>query len=150
MKKIYLLYFVTASMLLSAFGFQGSIAEAVEGDAVTTNGVVSFYEAEASSSESTDSSEPIPSSTTESTTSSTTDTTSSSKTPTPNESSDSLPNASETKPSGGTTSKPAGSYPSTGELVKKSLMISGAVIIALVLFLFWKRKKARDEEVDHS
>lgn len=38
--------------------------------------------------------------------------------------------------------KPKGRYPSTGELVKKSLVISGAILILLVvLFILWKRKK---------
>ncbi|MGX7128283.1 LPXTG cell wall anchor domain-containing protein [Enterococcus wangshanyuanii] len=47
--------------------------------------------------------------------------------------------------------KPVGKYPSTGELVKKSLSISGAaiVIIAAIAF-FWKRKKDNDEQKEGS
>ncbi|MBL1226683.1 LPXTG cell wall anchor domain-containing protein [Enterococcus sp. BWR-S5] len=46
----------------------------------------------------------------------------------------------------GSVSKPAGSkYPSTGELVKTSLSISGGLLIVLALFFYiWKRKKERE------
>lgn len=44
-----------------------------------------------------------------------------------------------------TSQKPVGRYPSTGELVKASLGISGAVLVAIVLILFYlKRKKERE------
>ncbi|WP_207694728.1 hypothetical protein DOK67_0000534 [Enterococcus sp. DIV0212c] len=41
--------------------------------------------------------------------------------------------------------KPVGRYPSTGEMVKTSLVFSGAalIIIGLLLF-FWKRKKEKE------
>lgn len=41
--------------------------------------------------------------------------------------------------------KPVGRYPSTGEMVRTSLVFSGAalVIIGLLLF-FWKRKKEKE------
>ncbi|MGC6769300.1 LPXTG cell wall anchor domain-containing protein [Enterococcus sp. LJL51] len=49
------------------------------------------------------------------------------------------PTTTPTKPSG---SKPAGKYPSTGELVKKSLGISGAALVLIALILFYvKRRK---------
>ncbi|MGG5341940.1 LPXTG cell wall anchor domain-containing protein [Enterococcus sp. AZ192] len=50
-----------------------------------------------------------------------------------------------------TVKKPVGRYPSTGELVKKSLSISGAalVVIAAIAF-FWKRKKDDDEQKEGS
>lgn len=43
------------------------------------------------------------------------------------------------------TIKPVGRYPSTGEMVKTSLIFSGAalIIIGLLLF-FWKRKKEKE------
>ena len=46
----------------------------------------------------------------------------------------------------GTYTKPEGRYPSTGELVKTSLSVSGAVLIgAAGLFYWWKRKKQAQE-----
>lgn len=48
-------------------------------------------------------------------------------------------------PSKPTSPKPVGRYPSTGELVKASLGVSGAVLVAIVLILFYlKRKKERE------
>lgn len=49
------------------------------------------------------------------------------------------------------TAKPTGKFPSTGELVKKSLSISGValVIIAAIIF-FWKRKKTDDKQEEGS
>ncbi|WP_207695854.1 hypothetical protein DOK67_0001429 [Enterococcus sp. DIV0212c] len=42
--------------------------------------------------------------------------------------------------------KPIGRYPSTGELIKVSLSISGAMIIFIAsIAFFWKRKKASDK-----
>lgn len=41
--------------------------------------------------------------------------------------------------------KPTGRFPSTGELVKKSLSISGLLLLLIVLFLLFKRKKERDK-----
>lgn len=43
--------------------------------------------------------------------------------------------------------KPIGRYPSTGELVKKSVALSGVVLILFVaLFILWKRKKNNQKE----
>jgi len=43
------------------------------------------------------------------------------------------------------TIKPVGRYPSTGEMVKTSLVFSGAVLIIIGLLLFfWKRKKEKE------
>ncbi|WP_321387518.1 LPXTG cell wall anchor domain-containing protein [uncultured Enterococcus sp.] len=85
------------------------------GGSVQTNGVISFYD-ETIASSSTD---PTDSSTTDSSTSQSSTTDSS------------------------TVEKPAGGkLPSTGELVKMSLSISGvAVIAAVLLFFFWKKRK---------
>lgn len=66
------------------------------------------------------------------------------------ESSSTEPSTS-TQPSDSTSSssaqvaKPVGRYPSTGEMVKTSLVFTGAalVIIGLLLF-FWKRKKEKE------
>lgn len=47
--------------------------------------------------------------------------------------------------------KPKGKFPSTGELVKKSLFISGAAVVIIVAILFfWKRKKANDKQEEGS
>lgn len=60
------------------------------------------------------------------------------------ESSSSERNSSESNSS---TPKPTGKYPSTGELVQKSMAISGFLLIALLLvFFFFKRKKDKDEK----
>lgn len=57
----------------------------------------------------------------------------------------SIPDNPKTTPSD--TTKPAGKLPSTGELVKRSLSISGAVIVVLAIFFYlWKRKKGKNEE----
>ncbi|MGC6769563.1 LPXTG cell wall anchor domain-containing protein [Enterococcus sp. LJL128] len=44
--------------------------------------------------------------------------------------------------------KPTGKYPSTGELVKTSLSIAGAVVVGMVLLFFWmkRRENKRKEE----
>ncbi|MEI5990999.1 hypothetical protein A5881_002532 [Enterococcus termitis] len=53
--------------------------------------------------------------------------------------------STETSTSLPATKKPVGRYPSTGEMVKTSLVFSGAalIIIGLLLF-FWKRKKEKE------
>ncbi|OTN88327.1 hypothetical protein A5819_000779 [Enterococcus sp. 7E2_DIV0204] len=45
--------------------------------------------------------------------------------------------------------KPVGRYPSTGEMVKKSFVVTGIalIVIGLVLF-FWKRKKEHEGRDD--
>nr|WP_242700759.1 LPXTG cell wall anchor domain-containing protein [Enterococcus sp. DIV0212c] len=64
------------------------------------------------------------------------------------DSSDSTSNSSvRSSPKIETTVKPKGRYPSTGELVKKSLSISGILILMYVLLFFWsKRKKTTNEK----
>ncbi|WP_086315241.1 hypothetical protein A5821_002683 [Enterococcus sp. 7F3_DIV0205] len=43
--------------------------------------------------------------------------------------------------------KPKGRYPSTGELVARSLSISGvAVVVIVVIYFIWKRKKENAEK----
>ncbi|ALS02827.1 cell wall protein [Enterococcus silesiacus] len=53
--------------------------------------------------------------------------------------------SSSTSTSSAQVSKPVGRYPSTGEMVKTSLVFTGValVIIGLLLF-FWKRKKENE------
>ncbi|WP_086349972.1 LPXTG cell wall anchor domain-containing protein [Candidatus Enterococcus clewellii] len=115
MKRIKLFSSLFISVVVMAFIFLGkpAIGFATEnGGAVQTNGVISFYEESTDSSSSTE-----PSSTTEPT----------------------IPTTEPTKPSG---SKPQGKYPSTGELIKKSLGISGAALLLIALILFYvKRRK---------
>lgn len=114
---------LTALMLLA--GPVTGLAEE-QGGAVQTNGVISFYE------ESTP-----PNSTTEPTSGTTEPSVSASEVPVPSDTS--------SYPSTGTTTKPTGSYPSTGELVGASLGISGLILVALVLILFfYKRKREQD------
>lgn len=45
-----------------------------------------------------------------------------------------------------TVTKPAGKYPSTGELVKKSLSISGGILLLCVLVLFLIKRRKRGNE----
>lgn len=71
------------------------------------------------------------------------------------ESSDSSePPTSSTEPSGSTApsdssqaavNKPAGKYPSTGELVKSSLTITGIALLLIMLVLFFLKKKKERE-----
>lgn len=57
------------------------------------------------------------------------------------------PSSSEPTQTSSEVTKPTGKLPSTGELIKKSLSISGlAVILIAVFFFFWKRKKGKAEE----
>lgn len=49
-----------------------------------------------------------------------------------------------------TLTKPTGKLPSTGELVVKSLSISGGIILIIGLLLFWwKRRRQVDERREH-
>lgn len=57
------------------------------------------------------------------------------------------PSVSQSEPVVKPTPKPQGRYPSTGELVKKSLSISGVLLVLLVLFfVLFKRKKEGTKE----
>jgi len=52
---------------------------------------------------------------------------------------ESIPSSSDSEPP---VTKPAGKYPSTGELVKKSLAVSGvALVLGVLILFFWKRRK---------
>ena len=123
MKKETMLRLVAVSLtVLMVFGFHSSALAAENGGAVQTNGVVGFYD---NSTESSSSTEPAPSTT-------------ESEKPAPSES---------TTTSSTVVKKPTGSYPSTGELVTKSLSISGVVLLAGVLIFFlWKRRKDGEKE----
>lgn len=50
-------------------------------------------------------------------------------------------------PSEPKVTKPVGRYPSTGEIIKGSIGISGVVLVAIVLFLFFKKRK-KEREAD--
>lgn len=117
----YLILLSVIAVLL--FTFTGrTVVQAVSngGGAVQTNGDISFYEESTSTSETEDSTE--------------------------NSTADSSSSTTGTLPETGTTTKPAGKLPSTGELVVKSLSISGGVILVVAGILFWlKRKKQADE-----
>lgn len=42
--------------------------------------------------------------------------------------------------------KPVGKFPSTGEIVKGTVGLSGITIIVIVLFLFFKKRKKEEEK----
>lgn len=117
---------LAVGLLLS---FSVPVYGAENGGAVQTNGVIEFYDdTEPSTSEPTPSSEPEPS---------TSEEPKPSEEPTPSSSSEPI------------VTKPQGKYPSTGELVKTSLTVSGVALVVLaLLFFLWKRKK--DKEESHS
>ncbi|MGL4696731.1 LPXTG cell wall anchor domain-containing protein [Enterococcus larvae] len=124
MKKMQIVSLIASFILGFALCFVIPVTSeaTTNGGAVQTNGVVGFYEEGSSDSSSSDSSSSDGSSSSESTSQST------------------LP------PTGGTT-KPTGSYPSTGELVKNSLTISGAALLVIAaVFLFWKKKKEKETQ----
>lgn len=53
--------------------------------------------------------------------------------------------STQTSTSSSIVKKPVGRYPSTGEMVKTSLVFSGAALIVIGLLLFfWKRKKEKE------
>ncbi|ALS02581.1 hypothetical protein ATZ33_14705 [Enterococcus silesiacus] len=101
------------------------LAHAAEnGGAIQTNGQITFFESEPSSSSST---EPT---TSTSSSSSSTATTTSDQTFLP-----------------GKPTKPVGRYPSTGELVGKSLSVTGLALLLILLVLYlWKRKKHAEQK----
>ncbi|MBP1047514.1 LPXTG cell wall anchor domain-containing protein [Enterococcus sp. BWM-S5] len=109
-------FFLVLSILPS---FPMDAAANGNGGAVQTNGVITFYDETSSSS------------TTEPTDSSTAAT--------------SEPEPSTTESS--VVEKPAGGkLPSTGELVKVSLSISGVAVIAAVLFFFFLKKRKENSK----
>lgn len=117
MRKKTLALLVTSFLLVLSVlsGFAMNAAANGNGGSVQTNGVISFYDETVSSS----STEPTDSSTVVS----------------------SEPEPSTTESS--VVEKPAGGkLPSTGELVKMSLSVSGiAILAAVLLFFFWKKRK---------
>ncbi|MGX7245374.1 LPXTG cell wall anchor domain-containing protein [Enterococcus quebecensis] len=52
-----------------------------------------------------------------------------------------------TSPTEAKVTKPVGRYPSTGEIVKGTIGISGIVLVVLALFLFLKKRK-KEKEAD--
>lgn len=114
-------FILSALLLLGICGWMTTTAYGeVNGGAVSTKGQITL--------------------TTEEPTPSTDSTSSSEPTPTSESSSSTLP------PTGSSqsplTPKPMGKLPSTGELVKTSLSISGVILLVLLLIVFlWKRKK---------
>ena len=129
MKKIRFISLIASSVLvLVCFLFTPVVIEAsANGGAVQTNGVIGFYEEDTSES-----------STSESSTSESSDSGSIS--------SESITSQSTLPPTDGTT-KPTGKYPSTGELVKSSLTISGiALLVIAVIFLIWKKRQEKEDQ----
>ena len=52
-----------------------------------------------------------------------------------------------TSPSEPKVIKPVGRYPSTGEIIKGSIGISGIALVSIALFLFFKKRK-KEQEAD--
>lgn len=127
MKKIHVVSLIASLIFGLAFCFVNpATSEATtNGGAVQTNGVVGFYEEDSSSSS---------------------DSSSSDSSSFDSSSSDSLFSESETSQSTlPSTNKPTGKYPSTGELVKNSLTISGAALVVIALvFLIWKKRQEKE------
>ncbi|MGX7245491.1 LPXTG cell wall anchor domain-containing protein [Enterococcus quebecensis] len=58
------------------------------------------------------------------------------------------PSSSQQKENPQLVEKPKGRYPSTGELVKKSLSLSGFILLlAAIILFFWTRKKSKKGDV---
>ena len=51
-------------------------------------------------------------------------------------------------PSEPKVTKPVGRYPSTGEIIKGSIGIGGIALVAIALFLFFKKRK-KEQEADN-
>ncbi|MCA5013865.1 MULTISPECIES: LPXTG cell wall anchor domain-containing protein [unclassified Enterococcus] len=114
-KRIKYMIISFAFVLTLAVVYPLNAAANANGGELKTDGVISFYE-DSSSTEPT--STTPPSSTTEPS---------------------SVPEPSTSEPK---VVKPVGRYPSTGEMVKTSLVFTGAALIVIGLLLFlWKRKK---------
>ncbi|MGX7149539.1 LPXTG cell wall anchor domain-containing protein, partial [Enterococcus ureasiticus] len=113
-----LLSSIMGLMVATQFSETVNATENQNGGQVTTEGIITFYE---------DSTEP----TTEPTTASTTEPSK----PTPS------------SPSEPKVTKPVGRYPSTGEIIKGSIGIGGIVLVAIALFLFFKKRK-KEQEAD--
>lgn len=45
-----------------------------------------------------------------------------------------------------TNDKPTGKYPSTGELIQKSIVISGGVLLLIAVLIYWWRHKKANQE----
>lgn len=117
-KKLFLLLSSLLMVIGWLVGNQPVFAQDGNGGQVQTNGEIIFYE-----------DEPEPSS---------------SQPPVSSSSEAPVPSTPSSEPP---VTKPPGKYPSTGELVKKSLSISGGVLIliAFFLFLYKRRKKEADQ-----
>ncbi|WP_347339094.1 LPXTG cell wall anchor domain-containing protein [Enterococcus larvae] len=117
---------LSSLVLVMACSSSASLVFAAEGvgGAVQTNGHIGFYEGETEPSSSTSEEPPIKES-----------------------SSSQVPSSSSVQDSSTAVTKPTGKYPSTGELVKTSLSISGIALlmIAFILFLFKRKKKEAEE-----
>ncbi|MBP1046187.1 LPXTG cell wall anchor domain-containing protein [Enterococcus sp. BWM-S5] len=121
-KKHFLHYLVLLSVGVFLTGVPLS-AKAMEGGQVGQQGVIEFYVDSSST-------EPSESSTTEP----------------PVASSTEEPPVSTSTSSSTVVQKPAGKYPSTGEVVQRSLMVSGAAVIALALLFFVMKKRKEKRE----
>lgn len=105
------------AVLLLFLGVSQTTNAAENGGAIQTNGQITFFESEPSSSSSIE--------------------------PTASASS----SASSTVTSGQQPTKPVGKYPSTGELVGKSLSVTGAALLLILLVLYlWKHKKQTEQK----
>ncbi|ALS36451.1 LPXTG-motif cell wall-anchored protein [Enterococcus rotai] len=130
MKKEKSIYFIFAIFLLYFFlGIKVEIAAAVEGAEVPTEGEIVLYDETLPSSE-----EPKLSSSS----SSLSQTTKSSTTPSSQ--------LTKSSASSEMVAKPKGRLPSTGELVKKSALISGVALIGAMLFFYGLNRYRKNKE----
>lgn len=131
MKKKFLLLSAFVMVIGWVVVSQPVVAQEGNGGQVQTNGEITFYE-----------DEPVPSSSSE-------PPASSSEEPPVSSSVEPVPDSSTpTTPSSAPATKPPGKFPSTGELVKTSLSISGGILlgIALLFFILKRRKKGGAQE----
>lgn len=123
MKKNYFLPYLVLFSVGCLLTGMPLVAQAMEGGQVGQQGVIEFYEDNSTT-------EPSDNSTTEPTVEPSA------------EPSTSTPSSLSTEP----VQKPAGNYPSTGEVVQRSLMLSGvALLFIALLFAVWKKRKEKEE-----
>ena len=116
-KKKYLSSILAVLVLLWGGGSLGRGTVFGMENEVQTNGEITFYEEKSSDSATSSSS-----------------TKNSSNSPQP------------TSGSADGTVKPLGKFPSTGELVKKSLTISGVLVVGFAVVFYWLNRKKKEEE----
>ncbi|WP_086315369.1 hypothetical protein A5821_002852 [Enterococcus sp. 7F3_DIV0205] len=107
-KKIFIIVLTAVAFWAISLVVPALAYASENGGAVQTNGVISFYDEDSTTS----------------------------------------PSSSQQKDNPQLVEKPKGRYPSTGELVKKSLSLSGIILLlAAIILFFWTRKKSKKGDV---